>query len=586
MSQFQSFLDEDMDDPLPSQGELQNAPNRRQLLGLLAGFGIGGAIFQRALAHEIIKHQTITKEMVQSAQWIAGVELTEEEQDEVTKGLNEALQETQKLQAYAIDADIPPAFAFVPHFFAEPSKIDEDERKRLSRLVKPKEVDQSLEGLRPEQIAFLSVAQLGKGLRTRKWTSRQLATIYLERLKKYDPLLHCVINYTEDLAWRQADQADDELSKGIDRGPLHGIPWGAKDLIAVPPYPTTWGTAPYREQIRPHEATVARRLHDSGAVLIAKLSLGTLAWGEIWHDAMTRNPWNPDQGSSGSSAGSACATVAGLVGFALGSETLGSIVSPTRRCRVTGLRPTFGRVSRYGCMTLSWTMDKIGPIVRHAEDTAPILAAILGSDGLDATVVDRHFHWDGSLDLAGTRIGVAPDPNKTEQAAIELLKEAGATTVPFSMDTAIPEGALLNALTSEAAAAHDDLIRAGTKDSELGKWGPNFRIAQWDRTVDYLRGMRARSILIQETEKALRRVDVVIGGDDLVRTNLTGHPSMVVAMGETEIRDTKVPGTIKLTSKMFDEAILIKVGTFLQRAMPPQPAMPPLDEFLAKIVKE
>ncbi len=380
-----------MSDLFSTNEDVPAAPadfDRRQLLARLAALGIGGIAFQRALAASVSGQAKVTAEMIRSAQWIADIELTEAQQAEVAKELNKYLEGQRALLQYAIDADVSPAIAFVPHFFVESNAIGEAERKKMFRA--DASAPESLpDGIDDPLLPFASIAQLAKGLRQKRWSSQQLTSLYLDRLAKYDPVLRCVVQRTEDLAMQQAKRADRELQEGRDRGPLHGIPWGAKDIIAVPPFRTTWGAKPYREKVRPNRATVYDRLQDAGAVLLGKLSVGTLAWGDIWHEGMTRNPWNVAEGSSGSSAGSCAATVAGLCGFAIGSETLGSIVSPTQRCRVTGLRPTFGRVSRYGCMTLSWTMDKVGPIGRTVEDCALIFAAIAGSDGRDPTVVDR-----------------------------------------------------------------------------------------------------------------------------------------------------------------------------------------------------
>ncbi len=555
---------------------------RRSVLASLVSLGLGGSVFQKALAHQAAEQGVVSRGMIESAQWIADAKLTETEQDEVAKAIDAALKEQRKLRDFPIDHDVPPAFAFVPHFFADPPVPDLELRAKWVQCQLPPPTVPLALSPTEEEIAFLSIGQLGHGLRQGAWTSRRLTEIYLTRLKLYDPLLHCVINLTEAIALEQADAADKELASGIDRGPLHGIPWGAKDLIAIPPTKTTWGAGPYREQVRPNEATVSIRMREAGAVLLAKLSLGTLAWGDQWHDAMTRNPWNPEQGSSGSSAGSASATVAGLCGFALGSETLGSIVSPTRRCRVTGLRPTFGRVSRAGCMTLAWSMDKIGPIARTVEDCALIFAALVGSDGRDPTVVDRPFLWNGESDVQGLTIGVPKEiRSEIEQSAVDGLKAAGADIVVLEYPSEIPESAILSALSIEASTAHEDLFRSGATDQELGNWGPSFRSAQWERAIHYLRGMRARTLLIRETESKLRQVDVALGGDDLVRTNLSGHPSLMVAAGSQTVREILMPGSLKLTARMFGEAKLLRVGSFLQHHMPPIPSVPPLEKHLA-----
>ncbi|MFO0924850.1 MAG: amidase [Pirellulales bacterium] len=557
---------------------------RRQVLTGLGALGIGGIAFQRALAHSVALEGEVTAEMIKAAQWIADVELDEDQQAKVASEVQKLLQGQKALQAYPIDADVVPAMAFVPAFFANPPLIDRQRQKNLFHAEAPSN-PHPYKGIDDPKLPFASIAHLAEGLRKGHWTSRQLTKLYLDRLSRYDSVLRCVIQRTEDLAWEQADRADRELKSGQERGPLHGIPWVAKDIIAVPPYPTTWGAAPYRNQVRPQPATVYERLVEAGAVLLAKVSVGTLAWGEVWHDGVTKNPWNIAEGSSGSSAGSASATVAGLCGFSIGSETLGSIVSPTQRCRVTGLRPTFGRVSRFGCMALAWSMDKLGPICRNVEDCALVFAAILGADGKDPCVIDQPFSWKADSNTSW-KIGYNENQlSEQEKKALEVLKENGCELVPIEYSNTIPESALLDALSAEASTAHEDLIRSEAKESDFGKWGPTFRQSQWIRAIHYLRGMRARSILIQETEAVLQKVDVVLGTNDLGRTNLTGHPSIVVAVGTRPNRIGDAPGTIKLTSRMFGDDRLLSVGHWLQKQMPPLPVEPPLERWLDEAAK-
>jgi len=330
----------------------------------------------------------------------------------------------------------------------------------------------------PEDLAFLPVTQLSELVRRRRVTSLELTQMYLARLKRYDPVLRCVITLTEDRAFEQAHAADAEIRRGKYRGPLHGIPWGAKDLLAVRGYKTTWGAGPYKDQIIDADATVVRRLDAAGAVLVAKLTLGELAQGDIWFGATTKNPWKVDQGSSGSSAGPASATAAGLVGFAIGSETLGSISSPSTRCGTTGLRPTFGRVPRTGAMALSWTMDKLGPICRSVEDCAIVLDAIHGPDGQDNSVIPAAFHWNANLSPRKLRVGYVKsafdlpltDPNdskrtlhgtkKFDDAALDVFRKLGITLIPVDLPD-IPYDAMRIILNAEAAAAFDELTRSG-----------------------------------------------------------------------------------------------------------------------------
>ncbi|MCA9163953.1 MAG: hypothetical protein KDA62_13285, partial [Planctomycetales bacterium] len=418
--------------------------NRRQVLAALAAAGIGSAVFRRALAWQTENAPSVTAEMIRQAEWIAGLELTDEEREATAGAVNSILEDFAAMRAVDVSYEVPPALLFDPtvgvsQLAREAASAGNSASANTRQpniaaaqasinraIVEPMEWSA---GPRPDSsldLAFLPVTELAALLRSRQVSSVELTRLYLERLRRLDPTLHCVVTLTEELAIRQAERADREIGAGQYRGPLHGVPWGAKDLIAVAGYPTTWGATPFREQTLDDTATVARRLEQAGTVLVAKLSLGALAWGDQWFGGMTRNPWRPEQGSSGSSAGSASATSAGLVGFALGSETLGSIVSPSRRCGTTGLRPTFGRVSRHGCMTLAWSMDKIGPMARSVEDCAIVFAAIQGPDGLDGTVHDQPFAWPWRTSLGTLRVGYFPaegEPDEREE--LQVLRSLG-----------------------------------------------------------------------------------------------------------------------------------------------------------------
>ncbi|MGB6123348.1 MAG: amidase, partial [Bacteroidota bacterium] len=344
----------------------------------------------------------ITQKDVQNAEILLGLELTEAERDSMIEGLEQQRESYEAIRSVLLENETPPAILFNP---IPPDLFPDTVQVKLRQsdegpVDRPRDL---------QELAFASVGRLGALLRARKVTSLELTGMYLDRLKRYGPRLHCVITLTEDLALEQARKADAELANGIDRGPLHGIPYGAKDLLATKGIRTTWGAVPFKEQVFQEDATVVRKLADAGAVLVAKLSVGALAWGDVWFGGKTRNPWNLDQGSSGSSAGSASATAAGLVAFSIGTETWGSIVSPSNRCGVTGLRPTFGRVSRYGIMALAWSMDKIGPICRTVEDCALVFDAIRGPDGKDQSVVKASFGYDPGLSLKGLRIGYLKD---------------------------------------------------------------------------------------------------------------------------------------------------------------------------------
>jgi Asp-tRNA(Asn)/Glu-tRNA(Gln) amidotransferase A subunit family amidase len=448
-----------------------------------------------------------------------------------------------------------------------------------------------------EDLAFASIADLGRLLANRKVTSLALTQMYLARLKRYDSKLHFVINLTKERALAQAKKADEEISSGKYRGPLHGIPWGAKDLLAVKGYPTTWGAGGFEHQSFDEDATVVQRLDAAGAVLVAKFSLGALAMGDKWFGGRTRNPWNPEQGSSGSSAGSASAVSAGCVAFALGSETLGSISSPSTRCGTTGLRPTFGFVPRTGAMALSWTMDKLGPISRSAQDCALVLEAIHGPDGKDASVAPADFHWDEGLDWQKLRIGYlksefdAPEPLKLheaaadetseekkkreeqneqmkagrarrdydrryEQAALDKLRAMEVSLIPVELPK-LPYDAMVPLLAAEAAAAFDDLTMSG-RDALLTEQGvedwPNaFRIARYYPAVEYIQANRARTLAIQQVSALFNQVDIVVTPStdtQLTATNLTGHPALIVPNG---LRGADAPHPPKIDDGDHDD---------------------------------
>jgi Asp-tRNA(Asn)/Glu-tRNA(Gln) amidotransferase A subunit family amidase len=433
-----------------------------------------------------------------------------------------------------------------------------------------------------DDLAFLSVTSLAALVRSRQVTSMELTRLYLARLRRYDSVLHCVVTYTEELALKQAERADREIAAGQYRGPLHGIPWGAKDLIAWPGYPTTWGATPLKDQVIDTKATVAARLEEAGAVLVAKLSLGALAQNDRWFGGMTRNPWDARQGSSGSSAGSACATAAGLVGFALGSETLGSIVSPCTRCGATGLRPTFGRVSRHGCMSLAWSMDKIGPIARTVEDCAVVLATIHGHDGLDPTAIDRPFDWPSRRGLGTYRVGYVEENLPVEKRGeLQVLRELGVRLVPIKLPSKYPITALTMILDTEAATVFDELTRQGVTEG-LNEWPATFRRGQFVPAVEYLRANRIRTLLMREMEEVMSTVDMYVGGNDLVLANLTGHPTVVLPNG-TRTRDgVTAPKGLTFTGQLFGETQLMAVAEAYQRATDFHLARPPMDKLLAE----
>ncbi len=546
-------------------------PNRRELIAAVAGLGVGSVVFQRALVasaqDEAKKPTGVTAEMVKNAEWVAGIELTDAQRKQVAATLTRTLTGMKRAEAIPLGNDTLPAIQFNPAPGLAPHAGSN------GAVIVPE-----VEIKRPDaadDLAFAPLTTLCQLLRTKQVSSVELTKLYLERLKKYDPLLKCVISFTDELALKQAEAADKEIAAGRWRGPFHGIPWGAKDLIAYPGYKTTWGAAHFKDQTLDAKATVAKKLDDAGAVLVAKTTLGALALGDQWFGGMTRNPWNPNQGSSGSSAGSACTVAAGLVGFAIGSETLGSIVSPSTRCGVTGLRPTFGRVSRAGCMALSWTMDKLGPLARSVEDCALIFGAIHGADPLDPTSVSRPFEWPGKKSLKEIRVGVF---EQTSAATKKVLTEIGVKQVPMTLPNESYAGTIANViLDCECATAFEEITRAGVGEEGHGPfWANTFRSYRFVSAVDYIRANRLRTKLMQAMAKAMEAVDVYVGGNDLVLTNLTGHPSICLPNGFTKMGEAKVPTAITFTGQLYGESDLLAVAKAFQDATGFHRERPPL----------
>jgi Asp-tRNA(Asn)/Glu-tRNA(Gln) amidotransferase A subunit family amidase len=554
----------------PENGDLP--PTRRRLLQLLAGLGIGSTVFQRALAVAADEKKGITVEMIQQAEWIAGLKLTDDERKELADRLTRQQQQFEAMRAVPLANDVAPAIAFNPAPWLPPSR--EPIRRGVEPIVRaaPKKPDAS------EDLAFLPVTALAALIRTRQVSSVELTKLSLERLRKYDPILHCVVSYTEELALKQAEHADREIAAGRYRGPLHGIPWGAKDLIAHPGYKTTWGAEPFKDQTIDTKATVARRLEEAGAVLVAKLTLGALAMGDRWFGGRTRNPWDPKRGSSGSSAGPGAATAAGLVGFAIGSETLGSIVSPSSVCGVTGLRPTFGRVSRHGCMTLSWSMDKLGPMCRSVEDCALVFAAIHGFDGLDPSAVDRPYSWPSRRDLRTLKVGyIEKGEGDKERAELGVLRELGVRLVPIKLPARYPLDALRLILGTEAAAVFDDLTRKGVTEG-LNAWPNIFRRGQFVPAVEYLRANRIRTLLLHDMEEVMSQVDLYVGGNDLLLTNLTGHPTVVLPNGFRKAGEVELPTALTFTGRLYGETELLAVAHAYQQATGHHLKRPPMHD--------
>jgi Asp-tRNA(Asn)/Glu-tRNA(Gln) amidotransferase A subunit family amidase len=556
-------MDDQLDDVLPASSNRASVTStRRQVLGILSASGIGTAAFRRAVAQTTEQIAAIDEKSIRNAEWVAGIELTDEERKTAVASVQSVLRKCEQMRAVAVSYETVPAIRFDPEMFDAEVRIRANQCPEWlspSESELPKELDLS------ETLSFHSIRELGTSLRSGGTSSVQLTRHCLDALARFDPVLKCVVTLTEDLALRQAERADRELAAGRDRGPLHGIPWGAKDLIAVPDYPTTWGAPQFTTRVIEQTATVAEKLEQSGAVLVAKLSLGALAMGDRWFGGQTRNPWNPDQGSSGSSAGSAAAVAAGLVPFALGSETLGSIVSPGRRCGIAALRPTFGRVSRQGCMALSWTMDKIGPLARHIDDCGLVFEAIHGDDAGDPTSVDRWFQWPMNVDLSKLKIGhVEGVPSgPADQEILALLEELGANIVPVSLPDEFPEWAMSLMLDAEAATIFHDLVATKNTDG-LNRWPEIFRKMHFMTAVDYLHAARLRTGLMQKMADVFRSVDVYIGGGDLGICNLTGHPTVVIPTVMVGDGRTRQPACGTLTGRLHDEATLLAVARVVE----------------------
>ena len=508
---------------------------------------------------------SITREMVEQADGLIGLEFSDREIDLMLPGLKEQRRNYETMRQFPLSNAVPPAMQFNPL----PAGFKfETERKRFKASPPPKLKLPA----NPDDIAFYSVGELASLVKSRQITSEKLTQLYLDRLKRYGPQLECVVTLTEELALKQARRADQEIAAGKYRGPLHGIPYGAKDLLAVKGIPTTWGAAPYTNQVFDFDATVIKRLEAAGAVLVAKTTLGELAMGETWFGGKTLNPWNLKQGSSGSSAGSAAGTAAGLFAFGIGSETLGSIVSPSDRCGVTGLRPSYGRVSRAGAMALSWSMDKIGPIARTVEDCALVFNAIYGPDGEDGTLYDAPFNYDAKLNLKGLRIGYlekdfakeSGDRKENCSASLGKLRESGVDLIPVELP-AYPVSSISFLLSTEGAEAFDELTLNGDDDllrqQDAGSWPNTFRRRRLVPAVEYLRAQRIRYLLVQDTAKLFEKVDVIVApsfaGTGLVLGNLTGHPSVVVPNGFAK---NGSPTSICFIGRLFGEAELLAVA--------------------------
>jgi len=495
---------------------------------------------------------------------------------------------------------VAPATRWDPATLAQPAGPQHDRFVRTtSREPKLPASDQD--------IAFAPVSQLSRWIETRQLTSERLTRLYLDRLRQFDPKLHCVITLTSDSALSQAQQADREIAAGHYRGPLHGIPWGAKDLLDTAGIPTTYGAEPYRNRVPSADAVVVKRLHDAGAVLVAKLSLGALALNDIWFGGQTVNPWLMEEGASGSSAGPGAATAAGLVGFSIGSETGGSIISPSMRCGVAGLRPTYGRVPRTGAMTLCWSLDKLGPMTRGVEDGLLVLQAISGPDAGDVASVPSALDFDPSAPVSGLRVGYFPKWMKeapatdVDRAALETIRKLGMVPTEVSIPD-WPYDSLSLILFAEGAAAFEELTLSGglnqLKAQVPDAWPNLFRQARFLSAVDFVQTDRFRRSVAQQMARVFSQVDLLLvpslRDEMLTITNFTGHPSVTLRAGFVEVSEARsdwapdpahplpkfspprrVPHGVTLIGRLFDEGTIGRVGIALERMLNVADERPP-----------
>ncbi len=523
----------------------------------------------------------IKKEDIPNAEKIFGIEFTDAERDSMQDALNEQLGYYTNIHKIHLDNSIPPAILFnpIPAGFKFEQKQYPLKLSNYSHTKMPSKID---------DLIYYSVGELSYLIKNKKVSSTDLTKMFLGRLKKFGPRLHSVITLTEEHALKQAKKTDEEISKGKYRGMLHGIPFGVKDLLTTKDCRTTWGAAPYKDQLINEDATVIKKLEDAGAVLCAKLSMGELAMDDEWFGGMTRNPWDTTKGSSGSSAGSAASVSAGLLPFAIGTETWGSIVSPSTVCGVTGLRPSYGRVSRTGAMALSWSMDKIGLLCRNAEDLAIVFDVIRGTDEKDQTLYDVPFNYTSKVDFKKLKIGYLKNDfakkysfHQNDSLALKKLEDLGAQLIPIELpDVAVNDIQII--LTAEAGAAFDELTQSN-KDDMLarqfkGAWPNIFRASRFIPAVEYINANRIRYKLIQEMQKLMGKIDLYIApswqGNNLLLTNLTGHPSVVVPTGFTK-KGTLT--SITFMGKLFDEGKIIAVAKAFQDATDYHKKHPKLD---------
>jgi Asp-tRNA(Asn)/Glu-tRNA(Gln) amidotransferase A subunit family amidase len=560
-------------------------PNqRRQFIEYFAFIGLSSSLLPGVLWAKLQEQKTqkITVEMLREAEEISGVHFTDAQRDMMLKGVNENRDRYKELRQVHLEVTVPPALRFSS--ILPGMRFDTAKRPfRMSAIGTFSRPSDS------ESLSFWPVTHLSALIRSRQLSSLELTELYLDRLKRFDPVLKCVVTLTDDLAMKQAKQADVEIKAGHYRGPLHGIPWGAKDLIAKGGYPTTWGAPPFKEQVIPTDATVVERLEKAGAVLVGKLATGELAHDDVWFGGQTKNPWDVTEGSGGSSAGPGSATAAGLVGFAIGTETGGSIIDPAIRCGVTALRPTFGRVSRYGVMPGAWSFDKVGPMCRSVEDCAVVLNAIHGPDGMDLTVVDLPFNWDATLDIRKLRVGylrtafqqqrLVREEQVNDEATLAALRSLGVNLREMDLPNLPITATNFASAFVEISSVWDEMVRRG-QDIQLTRQDPDHignlcRTTQTMPAIEYVRANRIRTLLMEAMAKVMADLDVYVAPqsriDDafvntnlnLWLTNLTGHPAVVVPNGFA--RGGKPTG-ITFIGNLYGEGKLLALAKAYQDA--------------------
>lgn len=554
-------------------------------LAVVSAGATGAAAARQDSAVGAVAGETVTSHSLQCAEALFDVRYTDAEREMVVAEIDGWIDRMSRQRAHAKPNTLSPATVFDPRLRSRRYREQADQ-------VTVSGADAGALPSSPADIAFAPVWKLGRWMRRGVLTSRRLTDIYLNRIATHGDALECFVTVTPDIARAQADAADRELAAGQDRGPLHGIPYGMKDIVDVAGVPATWGATPYQDRVAETDATVTTRLREAGAVLLGKTTNGALAYGDRWFGGITRNPWNTQEGSSGSSAGSASATAAGLVAFGIGTETLGSIVSPSNRCGTTGLRPTFGRVSRHGAMALCWSLDKIGPICRSVEDTGLVLAALNGFDAEDAGSLDVGLEIDAARPVRGMRVGYSPAwfeaGSDADRAALQAARDAGVELVEVELPD-LPYDGLFAVVEAESAAAFEHLTLSGEDDSlvwqDPAAWPNTWRRARFISAVDLINVDRFRREVMEMMDGVMEGLDAMIGPNFanalLVITNYTGHPQLAIKSGYNQIATRtifgdpasdggathRVPQTTSLWAPLFEEGTLIALGREIERRL-------------------